>query len=158
MLAGLALGVLAGLSFSTFKGDTSLWTIMPALLLNGVGQGMWMAPNMSITLGAVERSNYGIVSAFLNLLRNISSVAGTAIVTLIVVSVMVGRGVGADLGAVAGSGDPAAANAFVAGMRIAFIMQSALLALAFGAAFITRDATRVRRLAMPQPAGAGDGK
>ena len=83
---------------------------------------MWMAPNMSATLGAVDRGNYGIVSAFLNLVRNVATVGGIAVTTTVVASVMLSRGVEPELGAMASTSGDGPALAFVAGMRLAFLV------------------------------------
>jgi hypothetical protein len=100
--------------------------------------GLWMAPNMSATLGAVDRANYGIVSAFLNLVRNAANVTGIAVATAIVTAVMVSRGVVADLGEV-GQGGAATAEAFVAGMRLGYLVLAGFSFTALLAAIMTRE-------------------
>ena len=137
-LAGLAITTLMALIFASFGLDTPLWLIMPTLLVNGIGSGLWMAPNMSATLGAVEHSYYGIVSAFLNLVRNVATVSGIALTTTIVAAVMLGRGVEANPGAIAVAGDETAV-AFVAGMRLAFIIMAGVTLAGFLAALKTRN-------------------
>ncbi len=168
VIAGLVLGMAANAAFITLSTDTPVWLVASILLLNGIGMGTWNAPNTSMTLGAVDRSSYGIVGAFVNLVRNIANVTGTAMITAIVAGVMVSRGVPADLGAIAESGDPAGANAFVAGMRVVYVMQVALLGLALIAAMFSREperahakdahSARVGKTApdsVPSPAGTG---
>ncbi len=137
-LAGLAVTAAMGVAFASFNLDTPLWLIMPALAINGIGSGLWMAPNMSATLGAVEHSYYGIVSAFLNLVRNVATVGGIAVATLVVATVMLRRGVHANVGEV--SSADGTAEAFVAGMRLAFLVLAAFSAVAFLTAMKTRDA------------------
>ncbi len=164
MLAGLAINVVTNGVFIMFGANSSVWLIIPALFLNGVGMGTWIAPNTSMTLASVERSSYGIVGAFVNLVRNVANVAGLAIATAVVAGVMVSRGVGADLSALAGSGDPATASAFVAGMRLAFMLQAVLVGLALLAATFTRESRQSARAptlaatALKGASAAGDGK
>ena len=128
-----------GVTFATFNLDTPLWIVMPALALNGIGSGLWMAPNMSATLGAVDRSNYGIVSAFLNLVRNVATVGGIAVTTTIVATVMVSRGFEPELGAMSSTSGDGTALAFVAGMRLAYLVLAGFSAVALLAALMTRD-------------------
>ncbi len=138
-LIGLALTTAMGVTFATFNLDTPLWVVMPALALNGIGSGLWMAPNMSATLGAVDRGNYGIVSAFLNLVRNVATVGGIAVTTTIVASVMVSRGFEPELGAMSSTSGDGTALAFVAGMRLAYLVLAGFSAVAWLAALMTRD-------------------
>ncbi len=138
-LIGLALTTAMGVTFATFNLETPLWIVMPALALNGIGSGLWMAPNMSATLGAVDRGNYGIVSAFLNLVRNVATVGGIAVTTTIVASVMVSRGFEPELGAMSSTSGEGTAMAFVAGMRLAYLVLAGFSAVAWLAALMTRD-------------------
>ena len=138
-LIGLALVTAMGVTFGTFNLGTPLWLVMVALALNGVGSGLWMAPNMSATLGAVDRSNYGIVSAFLNLIRNVAVVSGIAVTTTVVATVMVSRGFEPELGAMSSTAGDGTALAFVAGMRLAFLILAGFSAAGFLAVLMTRD-------------------
>ena len=138
-LIGLGMTTAMGVTFATFNLETPLWFVMIALALNGIGSGLWMAPNMSATLGAVDRGNYGIVSAFLNLVRNVATVGGIAVTTTIVASIMVSRGVEPELGAMASTSGDGTALAFVAGMRLAFLVLAGFSAVAWLAALMTRD-------------------
>ena len=138
-LIGLALVTAMGVTFGTFNLGTPLWLVMVALALNGIGSGLWMAPNMSATLGAVDRANYGIVSAFLNLIRNVAVVSGIAVTTTVVATVMVSRGFEPELGAMSSTAGDGTALAFVAGMRLAFLVLAGFSAAGFLAVLMTRD-------------------
>ena len=138
-LVGLGMTTTIGVVFATFNLETPLWVVMPALALNGVGSGLWMAPNMSATLGAVDHGNYGIVSAFLNLVRNVATVGGIAVTTTVVAAVMLSRGVEPELGAMASTSGDGTALAFVAGMRLAFLVLAGFSAVAWLASLMTRD-------------------
>ena len=138
-LVGLGMTTTIGVVFATFNLETPLWVVMPALALNGIGSGLWMAPNMSATLGAVDRGNYGIVSAFLNLVRNVATVGGIAVTTTVVAAVMLSRGVEPELGAMASTSGDGTALAFVAGMRLAFLVLAGFSAVAWLASLMTRD-------------------
>ena len=138
-LLGLALVTAMGVTFGTFNLGTPLWLVMVALALNGIGSGLWMAPNMSATLGAVDRANYGIVSAFLNLIRNVAVVSGIAVTTTVVATVMVSRGSEPELGAMSSVAGDGTALAFAAGMRMAFLILAGFSAAGFLAVLMTRD-------------------
>ena len=138
-LIGLALVTAMGVAFGTFNLGTPLWLVMVALALNGIGSGLWMAPNMSATLGAVDRANYGIVSAFLNLIRNVAVVSGIAVTTTVVATVMVSRGFEPELGAMSSVAGEGTALAFAAGMRLAFLILAGFSAAGFLAVLMTRD-------------------
>ena len=138
-LIGLALVTAMGVAFGTFNLGTPLWLVMVALALNGIGSGLWMAPNMSATLGAVDRANYGIVSAFLNLIRNVAVVSGIAVTTTVVATVMVNRGFEPELGAMSSVAGDGTALAFAAGMRLAFLILAGFSAAGFLAVLMTRD-------------------
>jgi EmrB/QacA subfamily drug resistance transporter len=125
-----------GLAFLTM--DTPVWVIMPVLFINGLGMGLWMAPNMNATLSVVDRSDYGSVSAFLNLVRNVGSVSGQAITTAIITGVMVARGLEIGLGELADNADGPAGDAFLDGWRIAFFVLAGFTVVAFLAALRTK--------------------
>jgi MFS family permease len=150
---GLGMLVAAALMFSFFDGSTPAWVIMPVLFFNGLGMGMWMAPNMSATLGAVERQHYGSVSAFVNLVRNIGSVFGQALTSAIVAGVMLARGADVQLSELATSTNPAVKQAFVDGWRYAYLVLAAFTLMALYAAWKTRANPEPQVAAPMQPAG-----
>ena len=150
--AGLGLAIVAGLAFASFGPASPLYVIVPTLLVNGIGMGLWMAPNMSATLGAVERSDYGIVSAFLNLLRNAGTVTGVAVTTAIITGIMMSRGFTGDLGAIDEAGGAGVAAAFMAGMRVAFLVLVSFSGAALFAAIMAREGLRPRREAAGESA------
>ena len=118
---GLTLVTISGLVLASLNEESELYIIMPALLVTGLGMGLWVAPNMSAAIGAVQSQSFGVVSAFINLVRNTASAISIAIATAIVVGVMTSSGVDADLLAIKGGSGIEEKAAFVSGMRIAFI-------------------------------------
>ncbi len=138
---GIGTLLITGIGLAFFNMDTPVWVIMPVLFINGLGMGMWMAPNMNATLSVIERSDYGSVSAFLNLVRNVGSVTGQAITTAIIAGVMAARGVEIELSKLAESADGAAGEAFIDGWRIAFFVLAGFTVAAFAAALMTRPGT-----------------
>jgi EmrB/QacA subfamily drug resistance transporter len=143
-VTGLTLTAIAGLVFATLGADSSLWIVMPALALNGIGMGLWMAPNMSASIAAVPPSSYGVVTAFLNLVRNTASVIGIAAATVIVTAVIAGRGYEADLRLIGDDATGGMARAFVDGSRIAYIALAAFIVIGLAGAIRTRDPERTK--------------
>ena len=117
-LASLALFILA----ARLTDNSPLSLIIPVLVLQSVGSGMFGSPNNSSILSAVERSRYGIVSALTSLTRNSANIASTAIASAIVVTTMGSMGAEPSLEAV--SGEP---HAFVEGLRRAFLAAAIML-------------------------------
>lgn len=135
---GIGVLVVTGIGLAFFSMDTPVWVIMPVLFINGLGMGIWMAPNMNATLSVIDRRDYGSVSAFLNLVRNVGSVTGQAITTAIIAGVMAARGVEIELSKLAENADGAAGEAFIDGWRIAFFVLVGFTIAAFAAATLTR--------------------
>lgn len=137
---GIGVMFFTGIGLAFFNMNTPVWVIMPVLFINGLGMGMWMAPNMNATLSVIDRKDYGSVSAFLNLVRNVGSVSGQAITVAIITGVMVARGVEIELSQLADNADGAAGEAFLDGWRIAFFVLVGFVVAAFAAALFTRPA------------------
>lgn len=136
--AGVGVLFVTALAFAFFTRDTPVWVIVPVLFVNGVGMGLWMAPNMNATLSVVARANYGAVSALVNLVRNVGSVSGQAIATAVVTGTMASRGVEVQLNRLTDNADPAVGEAFLDGWRIAFFVLAVFIAASFAAGVVTR--------------------
>ncbi|MEE8045484.1 MAG: MFS transporter [Dehalococcoidia bacterium] len=141
---GIGLLVVTNIGFSFFVSDTPLWIVMPVLFVNGVAMGLWMAPNMSATLSTVSRSDLGSMSAFLNLVRNVGSVLGQAIVIAIIAGTMLSRGAEVELNELADAGEKVS-QAFLAGWSMAFRILAAVTAVALFAAFRTKVYTKAQK-------------
>jgi EmrB/QacA subfamily drug resistance transporter len=137
--AALALFLLA----FTLTGSSPVKLIIPLLVLQSVGTGLFGAPNNSSILSTVERSRYGIVSALTSLTRNSANITSNAFATAIVVSTMAALGAEASLGAV--SGDP---QAFVAGLNRAFMAAGFSVTVALVISVLKGDRARES----PEPA------
>ena len=110
--------------------DSSLVTIIPALILTSAGMGTFYSPNSSSVLSAVELERYGIVSALLNLVRNGANIISLAMATAIITATMGSMGFEPSLDAVRGSGGFGAAHAFSVGLRYGFLTMMSLLLIA----------------------------
>ena len=95
------------------------------LLLTG-GTGTFYPPNNASIMQQVPESRYGVMSGFINLVRNSANITGTAVATAIVAAVMVSMGYLPNLSSVAETGDTALLTAFVSGLRTAYIIIAGL--------------------------------
>jgi EmrB/QacA subfamily drug resistance transporter len=134
---GFAVLIATSFTFSTIGKETPVWFLMPVLFLNGIGMGLWSSPNMSATMGAVPRTAYGAVSAFVNLTRNLGNTMGQAITAAIITGVMVAKGFDIQLSAIETT--PGADAAFLDGWRIAYYVVVVFASLALVAAFFTKE-------------------
>jgi EmrB/QacA subfamily drug resistance transporter len=139
---GIGMLVVTNIWFSFFVSDTPLWIVMPVLFGNGVGMGLWMAPNMSATLSTVGRGDLGSMSAFLNLVRNVGSVIGQAMATAIIAGIMLSRGVEVQLNELADTTDSTITGAFLDGWSLTFRILAVVTAVALFAAIRTKVYTR----------------
>jgi MFS family permease len=134
-VGGLGLGV-CGLSLLTrLTQDSSLLLVIPALVLQSCGMGVFYSPNSSSVLSAVGRESYGVVSGFLNLVRNTGNVTSVAVATAIVAATMGSLGYEPNLDAVRGGTDIGVKQAFTVGLKYAYITMagSLLVAMAISA-------------------------
>jgi EmrB/QacA subfamily drug resistance transporter len=139
--AGFAAMIVTNIGFSFFVADTSLWIVVPMLFMNGLGMGLWMAPNMSATLSTVGRADLGSTSAFLNLVRNVGNVMGQALVAAIIAGVMISRGVEVQLNELKDSTDPEVSKAFLSGWSTSFRILAGFTVIALFSAIKTKDRT-----------------
>ena len=79
MVPGLALLVLSLLAFSFQDENSTFWTLLPALLLGGVGMAMAMAPTTTAALHAVPVDKAGVGSAVINSMRQVGGAVGLAV-------------------------------------------------------------------------------
>ena len=65
-VGGLASSGIGLLILSCITEDSSLWMVVPALMLMNIGMGTFYSPNSSSVMSSVVVSKYGVVSGFLN--------------------------------------------------------------------------------------------
>ena len=120
--------------------------IVLMLMAQSAGMALFNSPNQSSLLSAVERSQYGVVSALTQLIRNSANVTSIAVATTVVVVTMGTYGVEPSLDAVS----PAVADAFVAGLKWAFILMAAMLLTGVALAVIRGERRRPEPTAPPR--------
>ena len=115
--------------------DSSLTLVLIGMIFQSAGLGLFNAPNNSSIMSAVERSKYGTVSGFLNLVRNSSNVTSIALGTAIVTGVMASQGYAPTLAGVSESGDAGLLAAFTSGIRMSFVVMGCVLILGVAISF-----------------------
>ena len=130
IIGGLMVSTGAFLGLSRLTISTPISVVVMLLVIGGIGMATFFSPNASAILSSVERTRYGIATAFLNMIRNTATVTGLALATTIVTTVMTAYGLEPSLSAVADEIGGASQVAFTAGLRIAFLFASCLNALA----------------------------
>jgi EmrB/QacA subfamily drug resistance transporter len=149
-VGGLVFSATGVLILSRVSETTSLWMVVPAQMLMSSGMGIFYSPNSSSVMNAVGKARYGVVSGFLNLIRNAANVTSIAIATIIVTVTMSSQGHEPSLEAVR-SGTEGVAGAFTLGLRYAFLVMAGMLLTA-----MTISALQRGRVDEPEPAAAGD--
>ncbi len=121
---------------STLQSDSHLALAMAAMIMQSGGIGIFNAPNNSSVLSAVEPSKYGVISGFLNLVRNSGNLCSIAIATAIVTATMSAQGYEPTLASVSVDGAEELLSAFTAGLRLTYrIMAVVVLAAIVASAF-----------------------
>ncbi|MXX93526.1 MAG: MFS transporter [Chloroflexi bacterium] len=136
MMGGFFFLVLTGIALATLDDTSNVIYIAVVVLINGLAMGAWSAPNASATMGSVPQSAYGLVSAIINLTRNLGNVSGQAIITAIIAGVMIARGFNIPLGELEDT--PEAGFAFMDGWKYAYLAATGVVALAFITSFLTK--------------------
>ena len=116
----------------TLSENTSVVLIAAMLMVQSMGTGLFNSPNNSSIFSAVERSDFGVMSAVTQLVRNSANVTSVALSTSIVVTVMAFQGYEPSLDAVS----PQVAGAFVDGLKLAFFVLGCFTVVGFVIAFV----------------------
>ena len=126
-VCGLLFAVSGLLLLSTLTTESSVLKVAVGMLLLTGGTGTFYPPNNASIMQQVPESRYGVMSGFINLVRNSANITGTAVATAIVAAVMVSMGFLPNLSAVGDTGGADLLTAFVAGLRTAYIIVAGLL-------------------------------
>ena len=145
-VGGLVFSASGLFMLSTLRGNSSLGLVLVGMIFQTIGLGLFNAPNNSSILSVVEQSRYGVISGFLNLVRNSANVTGIALTTAVVTAIMVSMGQPPTLAAVSESGGAEILDAFVSGMRVAFVTMGGLVVLGAAVSFLKGG---------PEKAGSG---
>ena len=134
-VGGLALSAIGLFLLGMLRTDSSVWLVLAGLLMQNLGMGVFYGPNNSSIMSAVEKSRYGVVAGFLNLVRNSSNVASIAMGTAVVTAFMAAGGYPPSLSGVTADSDLGLLEAFTEGFSFYLLMMSGLLVLGMVASF-----------------------
>ena len=104
--------------------------------------GLWMAPNMTATLGTVSRNSHATFSALLNLIRNIGTAIGQALATAVITGVMLVKGAEVELHNLAQQSTPLVQDSFLLGWKLAYWLLAVVMFLALFSALVLMLKTR----------------
>ena len=80
------------LLFGTLDESSTFWSIVPGLVVGGLGMGLTMAPTTAAAMGSVPVDKAGVGSAVINAMRQVGGSLGIAVMgTLVATSVSVGQ-------------------------------------------------------------------
>ena len=119
-MGGLLVSAGGLLILSTLQPNTPFWIAMAGMTMQSTGIGLFNAPNNSSVLSAVEPSKFGVISGFLNLVRNSGNLCSIAIATAIVTATMGSMGYEPTLAGVSQEGSSGLLAAFTSGLRVAY--------------------------------------
>ena len=115
MVAAVGLLILCNIDI-----NSPLALVMVGMIIQTLGSGAFWPPNNSSVLSVVDEERYGVVSAFMNLVRNSGNVIGIAVCTAIVTATMGSMGYPATLAAIEQTDDLGLLSSFTTGLRFAF--------------------------------------
>ena len=128
LISSIGLFILSNLSL-----NSSLYLIIPAMIIQTIGIGMFQPANNSSVLSVIKSQNYGVISGFLNLIRNTGNVSSVAISTIIVTSTMAIMGYAPNLSALNTESGIEILKSFTSGVNITYkIFAIIVLITAFG--------------------------
>lgn len=82
-IAGLSVLAIAQIGYLFFNVSTSLWFILLFIGLNGLGNGLFQAPNNTMIMSSVDPKDLGIAGGLNALSRNLGMIIGVSLSTTI---------------------------------------------------------------------------
>lgn len=86
---GLAVSSVSMFMLSALSSGSTHGEVIRAVILLGIGLGLFQTPNNSSVMGAVPPQRLGVASAFLSLIRSLGQAFGIAITTTIIASSLI---------------------------------------------------------------------
>ena len=126
-MGGLLTSICGLLTLATLTTNSHFAWAVVGMVLQSAGMGTFYPPNNSSVLSAVEPSKYGVISGFLNLVRNAGNLSGIAIATAMVTTTMAMLGHEPTLASVSSEGGASLLAAFTPGLKVTYLGMSAIL-------------------------------
>lgn len=141
MAAGMMMLAVSCLLLARIDESSSFWSLVPSLVLGGLGVGVTMTPMTYAVLGSVGVDKSGVASGVLNTFRQTGGALGIAIMGAILTAKIAGVRPG-----------PAAAAAYVDGLQQAFLLGAAITLAGAIVAVVAVRKTRPLGQAVIEPA------
>ena len=126
-IGGLLTSICGLLTLATLRTDSHFAVAIAGMVMQSAGMGTFYAPNNSSILSAVEPNKYGVISGFLNLVRNAGNLSGIAIGTVMVTATMAALGHEPTLASVSSDGGESLLSAFTSGLRVTYLGMAAIV-------------------------------
>ena len=140
---GLGLSGIGLLVLCTLTTESSIWLVITATTIQSFGVGVFNAPNNSSILSAVEPNRYGVISGFLNLIRNSGNVVGIALATTLVTSTMGFLGYPPSLSAIESSEAVGILKAFTSGLRLTYFLGAIIVIIGAILSFLCKPKVKI---------------
>jgi EmrB/QacA subfamily drug resistance transporter len=131
MIVGMALSSILTVALIVIDLNTGVWTIRGLMLLRGAGFGLALVPLQAATFAQVNNRETGQASAAFNVLRQVASSFGVALIATVLTARLGANG--------AVIGDPTTRGGAIVAFHEAFVAAAAISTLAIGAAFVMSD-------------------
>ena len=138
-ISGMILSFIANISLSFLANDFNLQLFTLFMFINGFGIGLWMAPNMSAVLSSVNKDQYGSVSAYLNLIRNIGMAFGQSLAATILVLFFASSSLNIQLSEINSNSSQEVLSLFINGWRTTLIISSIIILISIFASYKTNE-------------------
>ena len=126
-MGGLLTSICGLLTLATLTTNSHFGWAVVGMVLQSAGMGTFYPPNNSSVLSAVEPSKYGVISGFLNLVRNAGNLSGIAIATVMVTTTMAVLGHQPTLASVSSEGGASLLAAFTSGLKATYLGMSVIV-------------------------------
>jgi EmrB/QacA subfamily drug resistance transporter len=153
-MGGMTVTMFGLILLSTLTPSSSFIWAMVGMTMQSFGVGTFNAPNNSSILSAVEPSKYGVISGFLNLVRNSGNLVSIAVATAVVTATMGSLGYAPSLAEVSVGSDPGLIGAFNSGLNLAFRVMAGFIVIGIVASYFKGPSveTQTRENLKEQPA------
>ncbi len=134
---GMAVACASVISLTRLNESSSMWEILVPMAGSGAGIGLFFPSNNGSIVGAVGRERYGVVTAFVTLIRNVGQLVGVAVGTLIVTLSIASQGIEPEIGLLrTGGASPSLVAGFLDGFnRSYWVAASLMIAAGFLSAY-----------------------
>tara|TARA_B100000686_G_scaffold352938_1_gene456608 strand:+ start:10783 stop:12258 length:1476 start_codon:yes stop_codon:yes gene_type:complete len=126
---GLTFGAISMLLLSILSTDSSIWLAFTYCFMMGFGIGFIFMPAQNAIYGIIDQKDQGVVTGFINMVRNSSTLTSIAVGTAIVTGIMASQGYPASLDAVREGTIAGIHNSFLSGMTTTFLIGFFVIAL-----------------------------